>query len=65
MTAYGDKLRSLGFLSKKGTSNKKPVIDERTGKVGGFHEEHWDDSQDATVLPQSIHVEAKLIQEER
>lgn len=65
MTEYAEKLKGIGFLSRKGTSDKKPVIDEDTGRVGGFHVEHWNDSQDAVVMPDAIKVEAKLIQGER
>lgn len=65
MTAYGAKLRSLGFLSKKGTSERRVVRDERDGSVAGVETEHWDGSQDAAARPKPVHVKAKLIQEER
>jgi hypothetical protein len=65
MTAYGDKLRSLGFLSKKGTSERRVVRDERDGSIAGVETRHWDGSQDAAARPKPIRVKAQLIQEER
>ena len=65
MSEYSEKLRGIGFLSRKGTSDKKPVIDENTGKVGGYHVEHWNDVQDAVVMPEAIRYDVKLLQEER
>lgn len=65
MSEYSDKLKGFGFLSRKGTSDKKPVVDENTGKVGGFHVEHWDDAQDAVVMPDAIRYGYKRLQEER
>lgn len=65
MSEYSEKLRGIGFLSRKGTSDKKPVIDENTGKVGGYHVEHWNDAQDAVVMPEAIRYDVKLVQGER
>lgn len=44
------KIRSLGFPRKFGQSEKRPVVDERDGSIGGHHVVHWDGSQDAHVI---------------
>lgn len=49
-----DKLRSIGFLKKKGKSEKVPVTNENTGKVEGYHVKHWDGRQDAHITPQAV-----------
>jgi hypothetical protein len=55
MNDYQEKLRSLSFSKgKRGTSIKKPVIHDGDGTIGGFHTEHWDDSQDATVRAKTV-----------
>ena len=49
-TSFAEKLRSLSFPRKLGASERQPVIDERDGTVGGYHDVRWDGSQDAHVL---------------
>jgi hypothetical protein len=39
-----------------GGVNKKPVIDDRDGSIGGYETEHWDDHQDVNVLAKPIRV---------
>lgn len=58
------KSKGVGFLKRKGTSEKKPVIDERDGSVGGYHLEKWDDSQDAVVNAKAVRRQAKKMGDE-
>lgn len=51
--------KGIGVLKRRGTSEKKPVLNEETGKVGGYHVEHWDDSQDAVAQPDTVRVKVK------
>lgn len=58
MSEFKDKLKSISFSKgNRGRSIKKPVQNEETGRTAGYHTEHWDDRQDATVL--APHVELK------
>ena len=41
--------KNVGALLRKGSTERKPVIDERDGSEAGHHIEHWDDRQDAVV----------------
>lgn len=63
MNEYQEKIRSLGFSLQRGSSRRKPVIDERDGSIGGHHVEHWDGSQDAVVRPKTLRVKARLEEE--
>ena len=56
--------KNIAVARLKGTAEKRPVVDERDGTVGGYHVVHWDDHQDAVVMPKSIRV-APQIREER
>lgn len=56
--------KEFGVSRRRGTSERRPVIDERDGSVGGYHVLHWDDRQDAVVQPKTIRVKAKLVNEE-
>lgn len=49
----------FGTAKHKGEKKKVPVIDENNGKVGGYHVQHWDGSQDAVITPQPIGARAK------
>jgi hypothetical protein len=62
LSEYAEKLRSLGFARRRGSSERKPVVNEDDGKIGGYHIEHWDDSQDAEVHPRALRL--KLSKEE-
>lgn len=64
MNEYQEKIRTIGVSTRRGSSRRKNVIDERDGSVGGYHVEHWDDRQDAVVQPKTLRVKAKLINEE-
>ena len=55
MNKYQEKLKSLGFSLKRGTTKRWAVINENTGKVGGYQTEHWDDHLDASVVPEPAH----------
>lgn len=52
--------KNVGFLRRRGTSEREPVIDERDGSVGGYHVKHWDGRQDAVVQPKTIRVKVKV-----
>jgi hypothetical protein len=60
MSAYSEKLKGIGFLSKKGTSIKNPVKDEFDGTVAGYHVEHWNGSRDATVFAKTVELKVKV-----
>lgn len=60
VTEYGDKLRTLGFLRRKGSSNTTPVVRDVDGQVGGTRTEHWDDHVDATVTRMDVTVNPNL-----
>ena len=64
MTEYQDKLRSIGVSRRRGSSERKPVIDERDGSQAGYHVEHWDDRQDAVAQPKPIRVRARIVEED-
>jgi hypothetical protein len=59
MTDYKEKLQSLSFPRKYGATERKPVINEDDGKLGGFHTVRWDGSQDAHVIPKTIKPKVK------
>jgi hypothetical protein len=48
------KYSSVGFLTKRGTSNRTPVRRDSDGEVGGVQTEHWDGRVDAQVVPESV-----------
>lgn len=60
MSDFREKLRSLSFPRKTGQTERKFVRNENTGKVGGYHDVHWDGRQDATVLPDAVRLKAQL-----
>lgn len=64
MSEYGDKLKSLSFGTKRGQSERRVVVDERDGSVGGIETEHWDGSKDAAARPKSIRIKAQMVTEE-
>ena len=51
--------KNVGVSLRRGTSNKKPVVDDRDGSVGGYETEHWDDSQDAHIITKPVTARAK------
>lgn len=56
--------KGIGMLRRRGTSEKKPVQNEETGEIGGYHVEHWDDRQDAVVQPKTVNVKIKAEMED-
>jgi hypothetical protein len=50
----------FGTGKHKGEKRKVPVTDERDGGVAGFHTQHWDGRQDATVFAKAKTVNAKV-----
>ena len=59
MNEFQEKVRTIGVSRRRGSTERKPVIDERDGTVGGYHVEHWDDSQDAVVAAKPIRYPAR------
>lgn len=57
--SFKEKLHSVSFPRKLGQKEKVPVIDEDTGKVGGYHTKHWDGKQDANIFAKPIAVKGK------
>ncbi len=56
---YQDKLRSIGTVTKQGTSNITRV---RAGHVTHERTEHWDGRVDATVRPDTVRMKGRAIQ---
>ena len=58
--------KGVGFSLKLGSkpTNKKAVIDERNGSIGGYTTEHWDDHQDAEVLAKTVRASLRVNNEE-
>jgi len=58
--------KGVGFSLRIGSkpTNKKSVVDERNGTIGGFETEHWDDHQDVEVLAKTVRASLKLNEEE-
>ena len=54
MTTFAEKLRSLNFPRKYGQTERRPVINENDGSVGGAHVIRWDGSQDAEIKPKTV-----------
>jgi len=54
--------KNVGVSLRRGKTNKKPVLDDRDGTVGGYEIEHWDDHQDAVVMPKSVRASFKVDQ---
>lgn len=48
---YLERIKGFGAPRRWGSTERKPVIHEDTGKQAGYHEEHWDDHVDAVVTP--------------
>jgi hypothetical protein len=51
---FKDKIKTVGVSLRKGSSNKKPVVHDADGSVGGHITEHWDDRQDAEVIVKPV-----------
>jgi hypothetical protein len=48
------KYSSVGFLTKRGMTNRTTVRRDVDGSVGGVQTEHWDGRIDAAVVPASV-----------
>lgn len=62
MGKYKDK--GVGFIKHKGETERVPVKDDRDGSVRGYHDKHWDGSQDAAARPRPVKVKAQVLQRE-
>lgn len=60
MSAYTEKLRSLGFGIRPRSETKREVAD---GRVVAETTEHWDGRQDATVYPDVVRYGARVHQQ--
>jgi hypothetical protein len=58
---YREKLRTLGFSTRRGTSERHVIRDERDGTVAGIQTDHWDDRVDAKVRLKPIRVKARRV----
>jgi hypothetical protein len=63
-TEFMEKARTIGVSLRRGTSEKKPVINEDDGTRAGYHIEHWDDHQDAVAQPKPIELKLTVNEEE-
>jgi hypothetical protein len=59
-----EKARTIGVSLRRGTSQKKPVVNENDGTQAGYHVEHWDDRQDAVAQPKPVELELAVNEEE-
>lgn len=67
----GCKVQGIGYQglrSRVGPDpiRRHPVVAEQgpgRGGTAGWHTEHWDGRQDATVMPRSSRIRAKLTEE--
>lgn len=64
MTEYAEKLASIGFAHKRGSSRKRVVIDERDGSNAGYHIDHWNDRTDAVATPKTTRMQVAVNQQE-
>ena len=65
MTIDKDKLQSLSFPRKRGQVERKVVTNEDDGSVAGYHDVHWDGSQDAHVTPKSVVARVEVQEENK
>lgn len=61
---FMEKARTIGVSLRRGTSQKKPVVNENDGTQAGYHVEHWDDRQDAVAQPKPVELELAVNEEE-
>jgi hypothetical protein len=54
--AYWRKRGAPGRLSRKGTTDTRPVTNELTGGTAGFQRHHWDGRVDARVTPDTKRI---------
>jgi hypothetical protein len=65
MTSYLERLKSLSFPRKRGQVERKVVRNEDDGSVAGYHDVHWDGSQDAHVTPKTVTVRIETQEENK
>lgn len=58
---YRDK--GVGYLKRKGTSEKRDVTNDDDGTRAGYEIEHWDDHRDAVAQPKPVRVKPKVNEE--
>lgn len=60
MSAYREKLESLGFSTRRGSTQDRVIRNDRDGSVAGRETEHWDGHVDATAMIQPVRAKAKM-----
>jgi len=53
---------SFGVLSRRGSTERKAIADERDGSVAAVQTEHWDDHVDVVARPKPIKVKARKVE---
>ena len=64
MSEFAEKARTIGVSLRRGTANRKPVIRDDDGTIGGYEIEHWDDHQDAEVHARPVRASLAVNEEE-
>lgn len=64
MTEFSEKAKTIGVSLRRGTSQRKPVVNEDDGTQAGYHIEHWDDRQDAVAQPKPVELKLKVNEED-
>jgi hypothetical protein len=52
--------KGVGVSLQRGSSQKKPVVNEDDGTRAGYHVEHWDDRQDAVATPGTMKLTTRV-----
>jgi hypothetical protein len=60
-TEFQEKLRSLAFSTRRGSTERRVIRDETDGSVAGVQTEHWDDHVDAEARLKPIRVKARRV----
>ena len=60
MNAYREKLESLGFSTRRGSSETTVIRNDRDGSIAGRQTEHWNDRVDAQAMVQPVRAQAKV-----
>jgi len=53
------KEKNVGVSLRRGTSERRKVVNENDGTQAGYHVEHWDDRQDAVVTPKTVELKVR------
>jgi hypothetical protein len=61
--SYRDKLRSVSFGRRHGTTETRVVTRDDNGKPAGYQVQHWDGRVDAVVTPSRLALKSKQVEE--